>query len=110
VLNTDLPKNKNSITMQKKLISVTLLSFTLFVSAQNSNLKSQTNQKAESLESKVISFRRDFHQNPELSNREFKTADKIASHLRSLGIEVQTGENGSRRDFKRRETWARCRS
>jgi amidohydrolase len=43
------------------------------------------------LESKVIAWRRDFHQNPELGNREFKTAEKIAAHLRSLGIEVQTG-------------------
>lgn len=43
------------------------------------------------IESKVIEWRRDFHQNPELSNREFKTAEKIAAHLKSLGIEVQTG-------------------
>ena len=43
------------------------------------------------IESKVIEWRRDFHQNPELSNREFKTAEKIAAHLRSLGLEVQTG-------------------
>ena len=52
------------------------------------------NQKAEKLiddiESKVIEWRRDFHQTPELSNREFKTADKIAKHLKSLGLEVQT--------------------
>ena len=27
----------------------------------------------------------------ELSNREFKTAQKVANHLRALGIEVQTG-------------------
>ncbi|MGB6153737.1 MAG: amidohydrolase [Pricia sp.] len=40
---------------------------------------------------KVIEWRRDIHQNPELSNREFKTAEKIAKHLSSLGIEVQTG-------------------
>jgi amidohydrolase len=43
------------------------------------------------IESKVIEWRRDFHQNPELSNREFKTAEKIAKHLESLGLEVQTG-------------------
>jgi len=43
------------------------------------------------VESKVIEWRRDIHQNPELSNREFKTAEKIAAHLKSLGIEVQTG-------------------
>ncbi len=43
------------------------------------------------IEDKVIEWRRDFHQNPELSNREFKTAEKIAAHLRSLGLDVQTG-------------------
>ncbi|TXE19713.1 amidohydrolase [Psychroserpens burtonensis] len=43
------------------------------------------------IESKVIEWRRDFHQNPELSNQEFKTAKKIAAHLKSLGLEVQTG-------------------
>ncbi|WP_024480899.1 amidohydrolase [Cellulophaga baltica] len=43
------------------------------------------------VEQKVIDWRRDFHQYPELSNREFKTAEKIAKHLKSLGIEVQTG-------------------
>src|SRR5690606_27052151 len=43
------------------------------------------------IEQKVIDWRRDFHQHPELSNREFKTAEKVAAHLRSLGMEVQTG-------------------
>ena len=43
------------------------------------------------IEPKVIDWRRDFHQNPELSNREFNTAEKIAAHLKSLGLEVQTG-------------------
>ena len=32
-----------------------------------------------------------FHQNPELSHREFKTAEYIAEHLENLGLEVQTG-------------------
>ncbi|MDD7887670.1 amidohydrolase [Flavivirga sp. 57AJ16] len=43
------------------------------------------------IESKVIAWRRHFHKNPELSNREFKTAETIAKHLRSLGLKVQTG-------------------
>ncbi|WP_424500926.1 amidohydrolase [Robiginitalea sp.] len=43
------------------------------------------------VEPKVIEWRRDIHQHPELSNREFKTAEKIAAHLKSLGLEVQTG-------------------
>ena len=44
-----------------------------------------------SLEAKVIQWRHEIHQNPELSNREFKTAEKVAAHLKALGIEVQTG-------------------
>ncbi|MDO1500418.1 amidohydrolase [Winogradskyella maritima] len=43
------------------------------------------------IEDKVIEWRRDFHENPELSNREFNTAKKIEAHLRALGMEVQTG-------------------
>lgn len=43
------------------------------------------------LEDKVIQWRHEIHQNPELSNREFKTAKKVAEHLESLGIEVTTG-------------------
>ncbi|HEU4791422.1 MAG TPA: amidohydrolase [Flavobacterium sp.] len=72
-----------------------LITIFLFINGiaftQSTNLKVKISQKASSLESKVIAWRRDFHQNPELGNREFKTAEKIASHLRSLGIEVQTG-------------------
>jgi amidohydrolase len=40
---------------------------------------------------KVIAWRRDFHQNPELGNREFNTSRKVAEHLKSLGLEVKTG-------------------
>jgi len=60
------------------------------VSAQAS-MKRQVDQMADALEPRVIAWRRDFHQNPELSNREFKTAEKVAAHLRALGMEVRTG-------------------
>ena len=43
------------------------------------------------VEPRVVEWRRDIHQFPELSNREFKTSEKIAAHLTSLGLEVQTG-------------------
>lgn len=46
---------------------------------------------SKTLENKVIQWRHDIHQHPELSNREFKTSAKIAQHLRDLGLEVQTG-------------------
>lgn len=47
--------------------------------------------KAEAIEQKVIGWRHHIHENPELSNREFKTAEYVADHLRSLGIETKTG-------------------
>ncbi len=43
------------------------------------------------LSEQVIAWRRDFHQHPELSNREFRTAKIVADHLEALGMEVQTG-------------------
>ena len=43
------------------------------------------------MESKVIKWRHHIHQNPELSNREFKTSEYVATQLKSLGIDVQTG-------------------
>ena len=43
------------------------------------------------VESKVIEWRRDFHQNPELGNREVRTGKIVADHLKSLGMEVESG-------------------
>ena len=43
------------------------------------------------IEPKVIEGRHDIHQYPELSNREFRTAEKVAKHLKFLGMEVKTG-------------------
>ncbi len=44
---------------------------------------------AEAVEERVIAWRRDIHEHPELSNREFRTAELVAEHLESLGLEVQ---------------------
>lgn len=56
-----------------------------------SQMNSELLSDIKSIENQVIEWRHDFHQHPELSNREFKTAEKIAKHLESLGLEVQTG-------------------
>lgn len=49
-------------------------------------------QSLAQVESRVITWRRDLHRNPELSNREFETARKVAEHLRSLDFDrVETG-------------------
>ncbi len=48
------------------------------------------NTISKDIESQVIEWRRDFHEHPELSNREFRTAEVIAEYLKSLGMDVQT--------------------
>ena len=54
-------------------------------------LTSWSQEISSALAEKVVQWRHEIHQNPELSNREFKTAEKVAAHLRSLGMEVKTG-------------------
>lgn len=46
---------------------------------------------AQPVDAKVLEWRRDFHQFPELGNREFRTSKIVAAHLRALGLEVTTG-------------------
>ena len=70
--------------MKAIVIALFFLSVPLF--AQNS-----LEQDIIDIEEKLIEWRHHFHQNPELSNREFKTAQKIAEHLKSIGLEVETG-------------------
>ena len=48
-------------------------------------------EAADRVEQSVIATRRDIHQNPELGNREFRTAKLVADKLKSLGIETRTG-------------------
>lgn len=46
---------------------------------------------AQRLHDQLIAWRRDFHASPELSNREERTAAKVAAHLRALGLQPKTG-------------------
>jgi amidohydrolase len=63
----------------------------LSASAQTSATKISISTKADALKDKVVAWRRDFHEHPELGNREVRTSGIIAKHLQSLGIEVKTG-------------------
>lgn len=42
----------------------------------------------------MVAWRRDIHQNPELSGQEVRTAKLVADHLRKLGMDVKTGVGG----------------
>ena len=54
-------------------------------------LSDRISDAALKIEDKVIAWRRDIHQNPELSYQEKRTAALAAEHLAKLGIEVKTG-------------------
>ena len=55
------------------------------------SLALQVDRQVTELQDRILSWRRDIHQHPELSNRETRTAALVAAHLRSLGMEVRTG-------------------
>jgi amidohydrolase len=75
----------------KKAITVGLLSALTLPAFSQKNWDAIINTAAAKIEPKCIAWRRQLHENPELGNREFKTAKLIADHLRSLGIEVKEG-------------------
>ena len=56
-----------------------------------SDLEQDIRQRAAQIESKLIAWRRDIHENPELGEQETRTAGLVADHLRKLGLEVKTG-------------------
>lgn len=58
---------------------------------QAADLRKAIDAGAAGIEPKVIEWRRDIHRHPELGNREFRTAELVARHLRALGLEVKTG-------------------
>lgn len=76
--------------MRRSLLSLALLPL-LYAPDIAAELRPELSKQIEQVMPKVISWRRDIHQHPELSNREVRTAAKVAAHLDKLGLEVRTG-------------------
>jgi amidohydrolase len=75
----------------KKTILIALLSlFAANIFAQSTS-KAEVAKRVDAIEKKIIAWREDFHEHPELGNHEFRTSEIIAKHLESLGIEVKRG-------------------
>ena len=53
-------------------------------------LDARVDESVMGINDKLVKWRRDLHAHPELSNREFRTAEVIAAHLRKLGMTVTT--------------------
>ena len=67
------------------------LGLALAASAASGDLRAAIDQGADAVAEQVVAWRRHIHEYPELSNREYKTAELVAGHLQSLGLEVETG-------------------
>ncbi|MGB1048926.1 MAG: amidohydrolase [Rhodothermales bacterium] len=72
--------------MSSRLLTLLALSLVALPAFSQASLEALIDD----IEPSVIEWRRDFHANPELSNREFRTAAVVADHLHSLGLEVET--------------------
>ncbi|RDY65632.1 amidohydrolase [Lysobacter soli] len=84
--------------MMPALLSSALLATPLFMTSHGAHAQAapagerpEVAAAAKSVQQKVVTWRRDFHQHPELSNREERTAAKVAEHLRALGLKPKVG-------------------
>lgn len=74
-----------------RFVPLLLVAFSSSLTAQARRLDTEIDRRAAQVEGKVVAWRRDIHAHPELSNREVRTAQVVAEHLRALGLEVRTG-------------------
>jgi len=73
-------------------LATSILLLLLAATGPAQELRDDLEASIRAVEPRVIAWRRDLHEHPELSNREYRTAEKVAEHLRSLGLdEVRTG-------------------
>jgi amidohydrolase len=78
--------------MRAATLACILCLIPILTAAQSANpLSSQIDRLTQELTPQVVTWRRDFHQHPELGNREHRTAKIIAEELKRLGYEVKTG-------------------
>lgn len=74
----------------KNTLIFSAITLSLFTATNAFAMGSSTEKLLSNVESKVIEWRRDFHQHPELGNRENRTAKIVAEHLKNLGMKVET--------------------
>ncbi|GMV07149.1 MAG: amidohydrolase [Gemmatimonadota bacterium] len=73
------------------LLAATLVAGAPAAAQQRGALADDIDRLVSQVNAKVVAWRRDLHEHPELGNREFRTAELVAEHLRGLGMEVRTG-------------------
>jgi amidohydrolase len=85
-----MPHPLRSLAFATSLVVLTALATTP-TQAQVPDLEQQVRSRASQIEDKLIAWRRDIHQNPELGEQETRTANLVAEHLSKLGLDVKIG-------------------
>ncbi len=73
--------------MKRKLVFSILIFYVIFNQLHSQN--KEVEEYIQSIKEKIISIRRQIHENPELSNREFQTSRLVANYLKALGLDVR---------------------
>ena len=82
--------------MRTRLFAFSLLFVAIPLRAQRADaIQSEIDRSAAAIAGKVTAWRHDIHSHPELSFQETRTAKLVADHLKSLGLDVQTGVGGN---------------
>lgn len=58
--------------------------------SEDNRLEAQIRSRAAAVQKKIVTWREDIHQHPELGEQEVRTSSLVADHLRNLGLEVHT--------------------
>jgi amidohydrolase len=97
-MNTFFTSSHNRLWVRSCYILIVAALFPAFCWAQSSGgnpLSQDIDKLSRAIEPKVIEWRRDIHQNPELSGKEFRTTKMVVEHLQRLGLEVRPSPSGT---------------
>ncbi|NNL86113.1 MAG: amidohydrolase [Myxococcales bacterium] len=84
------PKQRASAPLWGLLFALSALPFAPDGAEAQETTAEAIDRAAAAVSDQVIAWRRDLHANPELGNREFRTASLVAAELEALGLEVRT--------------------
>lgn len=80
-----------SINPSRPGLLLALLLLPLLAEAADAGLGAAIEKRSDEIKAKLVEVRRDIHMNPELGNREFRTAQVVAGYLKALGLEAKSG-------------------